>query len=407
MNVPGQNFVISLDKSQSSPTLTATDTGTYPGGVPQELIGWFSITQPDQITVGGSATAPNVQWQSGRLTQGIFSLRLDNSNNFQQGAYTITYTIRVPGYTDTVLTQVLILSYAPPVLAMSNSLNLFTPDLQVTDTTNYNQVGMNVLSTTDNWSVVIQSVLGNNQTVTGTANPFDMNYMGGYYDSLYVITLTATPSFQPQSALWVTLIDKIILTQTLQAQIPPTLTQLQAGLTTLKLTLDATLPSDPNYPTILNNYNLASSIYDNLVRRGNNNDLSGLDTYIFQLLKIFNNNVNPTYVNTNGLIPPYVWTSGGSSSVAWINITGKPSTILVEGYVGTVMPAGSTYTDARLVGIPPAQLLVFRNTVPQPNSNLEGSYGSTYITKVTGNGFLTFTPAVANGEYIKILIAPL
>lgn len=403
--VNGINFAAVLDKSQSSPVLTLADTGTYASGIPQSLIGWFSVTQPDGMTIGGSVGSPNVQWVGGQLTKGTFALRLDNANNFQQGAYTITYTIQVPGYTNTVLTQVLILSYAPPVLAMSNTLNLFTPDLQVSDLTNYNQTGFNIVSTTRNWSVIIQSVLGNNQTVTGTSNPFDMNYQGGCYDSRYIITLTATPNLQPQGALWVTIIDKIVLTQVLQAQIPPTLVQLQAGLTALKLTLDATLPSASNYYTLLNNYNLASSIYDNLERRGTNGDLSGLDTYVFQLLKIFNNNVNPTYVNTNTLIPAYAWPSSGGGSTAWSSITGKPSSILVEGYVGTVMPAGSTYTDERLVGVTSAQVLVFRNNIPQDDSNLADS--DTYITKNTADNFITFNPAVANGEKVKIIIAPL
>lgn len=395
-------FSAVLDKSQSSPVLTLTDTGTYPAGIPQQLIGYFSILQPDGITVAGSFTAPNVQWAGGQLTPGIFALRLDNANGFQQGAYSITYGIRVPGYSDTFLTKVFNLSYASPVSAMSNSLNLFTPDLQVTDLTNYNQPGWTTVSATVGWSVVIQSVLGTNKTITGTGSPFDMNYEGSYYDALYGVTMTITPSYQLQGNTWVTIIDKLVLGQTLQAQIPPTLTQLQAALSALKLQLDATLPSSPSYASLLNNYNLASSMYDSLIRRGQNNDLSGLDSYIWQLQKIFNNNVNPVYVNTNAVIPTYNWGGGGSGSVAWSNITGKPSTVLVEGYVGTTIPAGTTYTDSRLAGIPTDQVLVFRNKVPQDNSNL--SDGDTYFSKNTADGFITFSPAITSGELIKIII---
>lgn len=395
------NFAATLDKSQGSPVITLSDTGTYPPGIPQQLIGYFSLTQPDGITVAGSFSSPNVTWNGSQLTKGVFTLRLDNANGFQQGPYSITYGIRVPGYTDTFLTKVFTLSYASPVAAVSNSLDLFTPDLKVSDLTNYSQSNWTLLSQTVNWSVLIQSVLGTNRTVTGSSNPFDMNYLGSYYDSLYGVTMTITPQYQLQGNTWVTLIDKIILVQTIQAQIPPTLTQLQAGLTALKLQLDATLPSSPLYPALLNNYNLASSLYDNLVRRGQSNDLSGLDTYVWQLQKIFNNNVNPTYVNTNGVIPAYNW-GGGAGSVAWTNITGKPSTVLVEGYVGVAMPAGSTYTDSRLAGIPNSQVVVFRNNVPQDNSNLSDS--DTYFTKNTSDNFITFSPAITNGEKLKILI---
>jgi len=398
-------FAATLDKSQSSPVLLLADTGTYPPGVPQQLTGYFSVTQPDGITVAGSFTAPNVQWVGGQLTKGSFTLRLDNANGFQQGAYSITYSIRVPGYDDTFLTKTFNLSYTSPVATMSNSLDLFTPDLKVEDLTNYTQDGWNSITTNVSWSVLIQSVLGTNRTITGSGSPFDMNYQGSYYDALYGVTMTLTPVYQLQGSTWVTLIDKILLFQTLQAQIPPTLTQLQAGLTALNLQLDGTLSSSPTYPALLNSYNLASSKYDSLVRRGQANDLSGLDTYVWQLQKIFNNGVNPTYVNTNGVIPAYDWGSGGSGSVAWSNITGKPSTVLVEGYVGVAIPAGATYTDARLENVSASRILVFRNKVEQDNSNL--SDGDTYFTKNQADGFMTFSPALTAGEVVKITIMAL
>jgi hypothetical protein len=401
------NFAAVLTKAGVSPQIVLTDTGSYPAGIPQQLIGWFSVTQPDGLTVGGSPTSPNVTWSGTGLTPATFALRLDNANGFQQGTYAIQYSIRVPGYTDTILSRNVYLTYISPVLAMSNTLDEFTPDLKVSDLTGYDQSGWTTVSVTRNWSVLINNVLGTERTITGTTNPFDMNYQGSYYDSLYDITLTATPNYQLQGNTWVSLIDKLSLEQTLQAEIPPTLTVLQAGLTALKVQLDGLNPNAFNYQAALNNYNLASSIYDNLVRRGSAGDLSGLDTYVWQLQKIFNNNVNPTYVNTNGVIPPYIWPSSGGGSVAWSAITGKPSTILAEGIVGTgFLSNGATqYVDARLVGIAAAQILVVRGGIPQANSNLGD--GDTYITKNLNDDFLTFVPAVATGEKIKISIAPL
>lgn len=401
------NFAAVFTKAGGSPKIILTDTGTYPAGVPQTIVGWFSITQPDGITVAGSQQAPNITWQNGQLTQAQFELRLDNANGFQQGGYIVTYTVAAPGYGNTALSRSVVLSYVPPVLSMSNTLNLFTPDLQVSDITNYNQAGWNSVSVTRNWSVLINSVGGTEETITGTSNPFDMNYQGSYYDALYSITLTANPQYQSQSAPWLTLIDALVLSQTLQAQIPPSLAMLQAGLTTLKTQLDATAPSDINYASLLNSYNLANTIYDNLVRRGQANDLSGLDEYVWQLKKIFNNNSNPTYVNTNGVIPAYNWGSSGGGTVAWSNITGKPSTILAEGRVGYGFLANGVtqYIDARLVGIPSSQVLVIRNGSPQSNSNLGD--GNTYVTKAQADGFLTFSQAVLTGETIKIIISPL
>lgn len=401
------NFAAILSKAGSSPQIILTDTGSYPAGIPQQITGWFSVTQPDGITVAGSVAAPNVIWSGGQLTPAAFALRLDNSNGFQQGTYLITYTVRVSGYTDTVLMRSVAVSYLPPALSMSNTLDLFTPDLKVTDITDYDRDDWATISATCGWSVLIHSVEGTDRVISGSSNPFDMNYQGGYYDASYVITLTVTPNYQLQGNTWLSLIDKLILTQSLQAQIPPALNILQAGLTTLKIELDGILPSAFLYQQLLNNYNLASSIYDSLIRRGQSGDLSGLDTYIWQLQKIFNNGINPTYVNTNGVIPSYDWGAGSPGSVAWSDITGKPSTVLAEGIVGLgFLSNGATqYIDSRLVGIPSSQLIVTRNGVSQSNSNQ--SDGDTYITKNQADGFLTFIPAVATKEKIKIVILPL
>lgn len=398
-------FAVVLNKGQGS--IVITDTGTYPAGIAPQLTGWFNVTQPDGLSVGGSATSPNVIWISGRLTQGVFTLRLDNANGFQKGAYIVTYIVRVPGFDDTVLTRTAILFYTPPVLTMSDSLDEFTPDLQVEDTTDYDQANWNTVSTTRAWSVVINSVSGSAQTIAGSSNPFDMNYQGGYYDALYVITLTAMPSYQSQAATWLTIIDQIVLTQNMQAQIPPTIAQLQTGLSALKNTLDATLPSSVNYATIFKNYNLANSLFDNLLRLGQSGQLAGLDAYVWQLQKIFNNNVNPTYVNTNTAIPAFDWGGGSGGSVAWGNITGKPSSILAEGIVGSGFLVGgaSQYIDDRLFGVASAQVLLFRNTVAQDDSNLGD--GNSYITKNPGDNFITFQPFLTNGERIKISIAPM
>lgn len=385
--------------------MVLTDTGTYPGGVAPTLIGYFIITQPDGVTVTGSFGSPDISWTGSSLSQANKELRLNNSNGFQQGNYQITYWVRETGYTDTMLTKTFNLNYIPPSLSISNTLNEFTPDLSVSDQTSYSQTGFTFISANQSWAANINSVLGTGQNISGNGYTFDLNYQGGYYDSIYTITLTSQPQYQLNSpANWVTIIDKIVLTVVYQAQIPPTLVQLQAGLTLLKQQLDAAVNDCNTYPGLLSNYNLASSIYDNLVRRGQANDLSGLDAYVWQLQTIFNNNVVPTYLNTNGLIPPYNWGSG-SGTVSWINITGKPSTILVEWLVGAGGFPGNgatVYTDARLVGIPINQLLVFRNDLPQYAANQ--SDGNTYFTKVTGNNFITFSQALTTGERIIIYV---
>jgi hypothetical protein len=401
-----------LDKSQSSPVWKIIDNSNYPAGVAQTIAGILTITQPDNVTISNTNFGtPNIYWSSGALVPAIFELRLDNSLSFQRGGsgYTIVYTVQAPGYTNTVLQKAFTLIYTPPTMVVTNNFDIFTPDLSVQDATNYAQTNLNFISVTDAWTCSIISVEGTTQNITGAGSTFDLNYLGDYYDSQYDIGLTITPQYQLQgSSNFATIIDQLATSITLYAQIPPTLSTLQADLATLKNQLDAAVCDCLLYYVLLGRYTLASSIYSQLVARGQSGSLAGLDQYIFQLLKIFNNNVNPIYVNTNDQIPAYNW-GGGAGTVNWTNILGKPNTITVEWLVtgtnGFPGPGSTTYTDSRMTNIPASQIYVFRNGLPQFSSN--PTDGDTYYTKTTSADVLTFSVALSLDEKIIILILPL
>lgn len=406
------SIACTLDKSQSSPTWKIIDNSNYPAGVAQTIAGILTVTQPDNITLANSNFgAPNIFWNSGALVPANLELRLDNTNSFQRGGsgYIIIYTVRAPGFTDTVLTKTFSLQYNPPPLVVTNNFDIFTPDLSVQDSTTYPQTGLTFVSVTENWTVSIISVEGVTETLSGSGQSLDLAWLGSYYDSVYNVSLTVFPQWQlTGSSTFVTIIDDLQTAATFYAQIPPTLAQLLASLTTLKSQVDAAICDCNTYNVLLARYNLANSIYSQLILRGQTGSLAGLNVYVYQLEKIFNNNVNPTYVNTNGVIPPYNWGTGGSGSVAWSAITGKPSTITVEWTVGASGFPGAgatTYTDARLVNVPVTQVYVFRNGLPQFNAN-QGA-GDTYFTKVLANNFLTFSAPLSALETIIVLILPL
>lgn len=405
------SIAVVLDKSQPTPAFKIIDNSSYPPGVALTIAGILTVTQPDGITISNTNFAsPDIHWTGSALNPAILALRLDTSNSFQRGGsgYFITYTVRAPGYTDTVLSKVFSIQYTPSVLVITNNFDIFTPDLAVQDATTYTQANVTYISTTRAWTAGIITVLGVGQTITGTGQTFDLAYLGSYYDSLYNIGLTVYPMYTlPGAGNFVTLIDNLATAATYTAQIPPTLSVLLADLTILKLQVDAAICDCNTYNVLLARYNLASDIYSQLILRGQSGSLAGLSTYVYQLLKIFNNNVTPTYVNTNGVIPTYNW-GGAGGSTAWTSITGKPSTITVEWVVGQGGFPGNgatVYTDARLANIPVAQVYVFRNGIPQFNSNPPD--GDTYFTKNLADNFLTFSVAINTLEKIIILILPL
>lgn len=397
------NFSAVLTNNGTSPIWTIIDTSAYPAGVAQTIAGVLSITQPDFISdTNNNFAQPNIYWNSGALVQANRPLRLANNGRFQNGGYSITYTVRAAGYTDTVLTKTFVLNYTAPTPVLSPAFDNFTPSLKVNDASNWTVANLTLISVSDTWAALIRSVGGTNQNITGAGTTFDLAYMGSYYDAFYDVTLTSVVTWQmPGQSPWVTLVDTFVPpAQTFQSEIPPTLALLLTSLTVLKNQLDAT-GNNPNYTLQQAKYAYAVSLYTHLIDRGQASELAGLSSYVWELQTIFNNNVTPAYVNTNAIIPAYVWTSGGGGgSVAWSAVTSKPSSIQIPGTVGgSGMPVvgGYTFTDGRLAGIGANQIIVVR----------DGGFEFQWTKANAGANSITFTNVWSAQETIVVIILPL
>lgn len=409
------NFSVYLANEGGPPFFKLIDTGSYPSGVPVTLTGYFIVQQPDRLSVQvGSFASPTIYWNSGQLTQPTTELRLNTANSFQNGAYTVQYFIRATGYDDTELTKEFNLNYTRPVQTMVKAFDLFTPNLSVVDATVYGQSGMTLGTTIRNWVGEVISVEGTNQAISGTGASFDLSYAGNYYDSRYNIRLISYLIYTLNSPYdWVNIIDTYQSIATYYAEIPPTLEELLEALTELKYTIDTCICGKKcgcsECETDKANYLLAVSIYIHMVERGRADDLSGLSLYVLQLQKIFNSCVTPNYINTNEIIPAYNWGGGSGGSVAWDDITGKPSTIRIEWSVGDPGFPGngaSTMTNAGFANVPTSRIQVFRNNALQYWSD-QGA-GNTYVTKASAaTNTISFSAALSTDEEIIIIIMPL
>lgn len=404
------DFSAVLNKSVVSPYIQMTDPNNYPMGVGATAYGYFVITQPDGLTVPfGSFDDPSIYWDSGAFIQPQFELRLNTILSFQNGGYTIIYYLRAPGYDDTTLTKTFVLNYTRPTVVITHIFDIFTPDLSVTDSTVYAQSGMTNTDINRQWDVDIITVNGTMETIGGTAIDQDLAYLGDYYDSQYDISLEVAPQYQldfPND--WVLLIDGLQKDLTLYAQIPLTITQLDAALQTLKNQADAAACDCNRGESLRQRYIYASTLYSDFRRKGCDNELGNIEKTYYQMLKLFNNNVNPTYENTNEEIPAYDFECGGGGAVNWDNIINKPSTILIEWVVGAVGfpgPGDTVLTNSNLADASDARVLVSRNGLPQFASD-QGD-GDTYFTKVTADNFLTFSTALMLSEKIIVVILPL
>jgi len=395
------NFSVVLDKSTLK--MQVVDNSAYPAGVAQTVTGVLSITQPDLITLTGSFSSPDIYWTGSSLHAALKDLRLATNNSFQNGAYVITYTVRATGYTDTVLTKTFSLNYTAPSLVLTQNFDVFTPNLSVQDATIYSATGFTYLTTSRSWSADIDSVLGTVRTVTSSTQNFDLAYLGNYYDSKYSVSLVVKPIWQLTAVNpFVTIVDQLSISSVYYAEIPPTLATLLTGLDTLKSQLDASICNCATYSVLKTRYLLAESIYDHMIKRGTSGDLAGLSLYVYQLQKLFNNNVTPSYTNTNTVIPTYDWGSGAVTTISWNSITGKPSTVIIEWIVGQGGFPGdgaSVLTDARLVN---SYVRVFRQGVKQISS--DPGDGSSYYIKILADNFVTFIQPLTTGEIISVEI---
>lgn len=378
--------------NKGAQTITLIDPDHYPAGVDVGLTGIFSITQPDGITVTGTFTSPDVFWTGTQLNQPAKVLRLNNINSFQNGGYTITYTVRHAGFTDTVLTKVFTLFYTVPSQVITPNFDLFVPQLSVSDATAYTQTGMTNTSVVRTWAGTIITVSGTSRNISGGGVTFDLAYLGSYYDSRYDVTLTV----QPQQVLdapsgWVTLIDNLQLSATYYAQIPPVISVLDDDMLTLKNQLDAAQGSCLDYDILLHRYLLASALYGDFRRLGCDGQTTTLNTILYQLLKIFNNDVNPTYVNTNGPMSAYNFQCGSG--------TGGSGSVLIEFVASGTQ---STYSNVALAGIAVSGILLVRNGLPQFNA--DPGDGDSYYTKILSDNFLTFHPSINVGDKIILIL---
>ncbi len=302
------DFSVQLDKSVTTPVIRLTDTGTYPAGVTPYITGVFSVTQPDGISVTGTFTSPDISGGGGTATK---ELRLSTTDTIQNGIYSITYTIDCIGYDTTILTKTFTIAYTAPTVIITILNDVFTPQIQAVDGSIYAQAGFTTTSTTRAWSADIKYVSTTVQTVTGTALLFDMAYATNYYDAFYAISLNVTVVYtMTGSYTWVSVKDLIEATSQLDAFTPPTLAALQLSLNDLKTAIEndtycggCGCGCTPNYGP----WEKATALYQNIVTNGQDGNVTGLDSQVDQLIKIFNCSGIIVRDHTNDVIPPYDW----------------------------------------------------------------------------------------------------
>ena len=314
------DFSVALDKSGVTPVMYLTDPDNYPDGVKQYVTGVFSITQPDGINITGSFTSPDVSWDGSELTTASKELRLATDDSFQNGLYTIVYTVQCTGYSPTVLTKIFTLTYTAATLNITDLTDVFTPSLEQLDSTIYLQDGFATPTVTREWDATIDFAGTSIGTKVGLAILFDMKYSGNYWDAKYLITFTAIVTYVMNTPSdFVTVIDKLTTDYQVDAYTPPTMQALAAQLTTMQQEVaNGTYCGGRGCGCGCSDeqaFTNAQALYQLIKTNGCNGQTVGLQDYITELQKLFTCNGATTQMHNNSPIPAYNFGCGSSGNV--------------------------------------------------------------------------------------------
>lgn len=364
------DFSIVIDRSDvDNPVIRVTDPDDYPAGVNIYLEGVLSITQPDGLSITGNFITPDISWDGSGLSVAEKELRLSDDDTIQTGIYTITYTISVTGYDDTVLTKTIDLDYVAVTQSITNLTDVFTPVFYTLDGTTYTLEGFNTPTITRAWEAIIRYIGTSIATITGSSQLFTMSYNGLYYDANYAITLETTLTYVNTDEDWVTVKDMLSSTSSIDPYTPPTLAELAASLRAMRLSIeDGTYCGGSNCGCDIDYtpFNDAQNLYDLIKANGQAGQTVGLNSQMEQLQKLLNCSGILDQDHTYTYIPAY------SFSDTSVSTAPTPIEFLVSDT--SFIPNGnSSVTITAFIGY---NLFFIRAHTPQSTVNEGGDYYS-------------------------------
>ncbi len=390
------SFTVKFDLT-GSPTLKLLATTSIPLIDKPNLTGYFSIKQPDGITVTGSYTSPDVAWNVGAAAYPEFSsaLRLASDQLYQRGEYIITLYANCAGYTPGVFSRSFNINYQPVTVDLENQFDCFTPSLKYEDLTNYAVSNYNIASSTRSWSAT--SAAGN---PTGVSNIFDLAIGGSYYDCSYAITFIKNITYQHSNDAWLTVAERFTENITEAAFIPASMNTNLTYLVALKATRDAAANCQGNYEVLDELYEDASTLFHQMRAQVCAENTTNLTALFDEFYRLTHNYQPQVYVNTNGAIAAYDFTagcSGGGSGTAAVKIEvycKVDSTPIVQGTTDAVTGLTASSNVISCAAFAGKRVRIIRGSIPifggdPAVGSFDPGNGGYYFTKVLASTDIT------------------
>lgn len=252
---------------------------------PADIKGLLSIVYPDGITQDFSSSALSPALSASNDFMLEQALRTDVDGAVLSGEYRFIYSAYDGATLIQTITRQVTYGYVPKVLSISENIDTLTPDLSVTDATDYSESGYDVtVNRTFSYSaeeIDTADYISGSETVT-------LAVLGELYSAEYEVRLTAELIYNNTDDPWFNILDEATKTITINVYKPLMIPEILALINCLyakRKALDCC--DDAQYDLISADYELVMGLFSNFVTNGQADITSGQSDLLAEMLAIF------------------------------------------------------------------------------------------------------------------------
>jgi len=307
--MPSLTSFISFDAKfilSENPVLQLTAKTTIPVNLQPDLIGYFSVVQPDGIETKTSFGNPDVTWaENGKQTINVV-LRTGQDGLYVKGGYIIEFFARHPDYTDGYFTRDFGMQYDPVKLSIQPIYDFYTPEIKFADNTNYTVEGWAIKEQNSAW---VSYMDGMNYVQSITPN-LDAIFEGGYYASKYDTRYTKDVLYESETDPWLSILQLFSWQDIAQAYAPLPMSALVAYLEQLKKKTTASCGNNSMQAL----YEKAAALYQLIRGKVCVKQTTNLKDYFEEFYKLTHDGAPLAYPKNGAMIPAYDFATGCGGS---------------------------------------------------------------------------------------------
>lgn len=283
----GFNIQFRINEKTSSRVIRLTDTSSNGAGFTFGK-GNFSIVFPDGTSINHTDfVTPDIS-SIGSYYE--FQAQTDIYNNVLTGQYTITYVVldSLNVAQTPVVHTITDFNWIKPKATIENRSDVFIPEVQFFDATDYVNIGNFTGTVSRTFSVPLPTtseVSGN--TATTTSQTLIPVVAGKYYEGLYNLSLDITVNYTHSTYSWLTIYYTELTQETFDIRQVPTQAQIVTKMNAFRADVDSYKEkNDTQFEILSEKYDIAIALYSHLIARFNTSTLDGSQPLIEELLSI-------------------------------------------------------------------------------------------------------------------------